>query len=135
MVEFILATNTFATAALECFSKCLDEGAKKRRWEDTTQGWGRKRLRGDTQSWGTGSVRKARKKRAFTRYATNLTLRFKLQTPNTGAPGTIPLLDPVTQELRPLTDFTGVCCGEVHGDRIHGKKNRRSQVVQALLGP
>ena len=122
VAKFILTMGTLETNVLECFSKCLDEGAKKRRWEDTTQGWGRKRLRGDTQSWGTGSVRKARKKRAFTRYATNLTLRHKLQSSNTGAPGTISLLDPVTQELRPLTDFTGVCCGEVHGDRIHGKK-------------
>ena len=124
VAKFILTMGTLETNVLECFSKCLDEGAKKRRWEDTNQGWGRKRRRGDTQSWGTRSVRVAQKRRALTRYATNLTLRHKLQSSNTGAPGTISLLDPVTQELRPLTDFTGVCCGEVHGDRIHGKKTK-----------
>jgi len=124
VAKFILTMGTLETNVLECFSKCLDEGAKKRRWEDTNQGWGRKRRRGDTQSWGTRSVRVAQKRRALTRYATNLTLRHKLQSSNTGAPGTISLLHPVTQELRPLSDFTGVCCGEVHGDRIHGKKTK-----------
>ena len=134
VAKFVLTTGTLETNVLECFSKCLDEGAKKRRWEDTNQGWGRKRRRGDTQSWGTRSVRVAQKRRALTRYATNLTLRHKLQSSNTGAPGTISLLHPVTQELRPLSDFTGVCCGEVHGDRIHGKKNQGSHVVPSLLG-
>ena len=134
VAKFVLTTGAFETQALECFSKCLDEGAKQRRREDTNQGWGRKRRRGDTQSWGTRSVRVAQKRRALTRYATNLTLRHKLQSSNTGAPGTISFLHPVTQELRPLSDFTGVCCGEVHGDRIHGKKNQGSHVVPSLLG-
>ena len=122
VAKFILTMGTLETNVLECFSKCLDEGAKKRRWEDTNQGWGRKRRRGDTQSWGTRSVRVAQKRRALTRYATSLTLRHGLQRWNTGAPGIISLLHPVTKELRPLSDVPGVCCGEVPGDRTHGKK-------------
>ena len=135
VAKFILTMGTLETNVLECFSKCLDEGAKKRRWEDTNQGWGRKRRRGDTQSWGTRSVRVAQRRRALTRYATSLTLRHGLQRWNTGAPGIISLLHPVTKELRPLSDVPGVCCGEVPGDRTHGKKNRRSHMVRALLGP
>ena len=134
VAKFILTMGTLETNVLECFSKCLDEGAKKRRWEDTNQGWGRKRRRGDTQSWGTRSVRVAQRRRALTRYATSLTLRHGRQRWNTGVPGTLPFLDPVTKELRPLSDFPGRCRGEVHGERIHGK-NKRSQVVQALLEP
>ena len=135
VAKFVLTTGTFETQALECFSKCLDEGAKQRRREDNNQGWGRKRRRGDTQSWGTRSVRVAQRRRALTRYATSLTLRHGLQRWNTGAPGIISLLHPVTKELRPLSDVPGVCCGEVPGDRTHGKKNRRSHMVRALLGP
>ena len=59
MVEFILATGTLATEALECFSKCLDEGAEKRCQEDE-DGWGWKRRKGDTQSNGTWKVKLAK---------------------------------------------------------------------------
>ena len=134
MVEFILATGTLDLEALEFFSKCLDEGAETRHQEDE-DGWGWKRRRGDTQSNGTWKVQLTKRRRNELKCASNLAKRFWIRGWNIGAKGTISLLDPVTKELRPLSDFPGRCCGEVHGDRIHGKTNQRSQVVPGLLGP
>ena len=121
MAEFILTTGTLDTNDLKCVCECLDEGVKKRRTGDIVRGWNKKRLRGDTQSVGTDEVKVAQKRRIIQRYATNLYWRHKLPGWNTGAEGTDSLVGSTSGVPMPLSELPGVCCGEVHGDRIHGR--------------